>query len=59
MPSQEDRATAVGVAMATCTKNLVKFGRTVFELCDGQTDRQTNRRTNRLITILRNPNGVK
>jgi len=30
-----------------CKKNLVKFGRVVFELCE-----QTNRQTDRLITIL-------
>jgi len=38
-------------------KNLVKFGRTVFELCG--TDRQTDAQTDRLITILRNTNGAK
>jgi len=54
---------------ATCTKNLVKFGRVVFELferADRQTDRrtdrhtqtQTNKRTNIFITILRtHPDG--
>jgi len=34
----------------TCTENLVKFGRVVFEICE-----QTDRQTDTLITILRNP----
>jgi len=40
------------MAKTTCTKNLVKFGSTVFELCE-QTDIQTDAKTN----LLRNPNG--
>jgi len=39
---------------ATCTKNLVKFGRAVFGLCV-----RTDRHTDRLFTILCDPNGEK
>jgi len=35
----------------TCTENLVKFGRVVFETCN-RTDRQTSRHTDTLMTIL-------
>ena len=43
----------------TCTNNLVKFGRAVFELCE-RTDRQIDVQTNKhiLITILCNPTGA-
>jgi len=47
---------------ATSMKNLVKFGCTVFELCeqsDRQIDRQTHKQTDIPITILRNPTGAK
>jgi len=36
----------------TCTENLVKFGRAVFEICS-RADKQTNRHTDTLIAILR------
>jgi len=38
------------MAIGNILKNLVKFGRAVFELCeqtDRQTDRQTGRQTNK------------
>jgi len=38
-------------------KKLVKFFRSVFELCE-QTHRQTDRRTDIQIAILYNPTGV-
>ena len=42
--------------LVTCSENLVKFGRMVFEICK-RTERQTNRHTNMLIAILRTPTG--
>ena len=38
---EKDRAWAIG----NLHKNLLKFGRVVFELCE-RTDRQTNKQTN-------------
>jgi len=48
MPSEEDSATATG----NMHKNLVKFGRVVFELCertdtDRQMQKQTRKQTNK------------
>ena len=48
--SAEDRVKP----QATCTKHFVKFGRSVFELCE-RTDRQTNKQTVTLIIILCTP----
>jgi len=41
---------------AICTKNLVKFGHAVFELCEW-TDTQTDTQINILISKLGNPIG--
>ena len=42
LPPDDNRATATG----NMHRNLVKFGRVVFEIC-GQTNKQINRQTNK------------
>ena len=54
-PAAEDHATAT---TANSTKNLVKFGRVVFEICY-RTDRQTHRSTLHLLRRRSNKTGLR